>query len=296
MAQPHLRSVPAPELFSGSADDQPATPAAAAPPAPPSSSGTRAPNQRARASKSLPTDRLKFEAQIELLQRFGRMSGSQRRPVTSEEIAKAQQVSANTASLNNGFYVDAGWLQRAGRGKYVASDALLAYTQRAQFDPANAQSAAGLLADEMKKSWYWQSLEGHIRGGGLPRPEALVILSTEAGAGQEYKIQLENVLQWLQFVGLVQLDEKFVRPGSAAGAVAVEDAPWTGSEDAPDEQTTGDHMDQSNSRAPERKDVVLAFSLDFKLGAGELKSLSPDQIRALFEAVGTVAALTAPKE
>ncbi|MEU1679276.1 hypothetical protein ABZ422_09340 [Micromonospora zamorensis] len=249
-----------------------------------------------RATKSLPTDRMKFEAQVELLQRFGRLSGSQKRAVTSEEVAKAQGVMPNTASLNNGFFVDAGWLQRSGRGKYTASDALLAYTQRVQFDAANAHSAAALLAEEMKKSWYWQVLSDQVSGGGLLRTEAMVLLSTAAGAGQEYKVQLENVLQWLQFVGLVQLDEKFVRPGAVAGAVAVEDAPPAGSNAAPDEQTTGDHMDQSKNRVPERKDVVLAFSLDFKLSAGELKSLSPDQIRALFEAVGTVAALTAPKE
>jgi hypothetical protein len=233
---------------------------------------------------------MKFEAQVELLQRFGRISGSQKRTVTSEEVARAQGVKANTAALNNGFFVEAGWLERGGRGQYVATDTLLAYTQRVQFDPANARTAAALLAEPMRKSWYWQALEGHMRGGGLPRTEALVILSSEAGAGQEYKLQLENVLLWLQFVELVNLDERSVLPGNTSEA-STDASSATGSVVSVDEATGEQSMNRTNDRVPERKDVVLAFNVDLTITASDLAALSPEQIRALFEAVGVVAAL-----
>jgi hypothetical protein len=140
-----------------------------------------------------------------------------------------------------------------------------------------------------------QALEDQIRGGGLPRTEALVILSTAAGAGQEYRIQLDNVLSWLQYVGLVRLDEKFVRPGEVIQPVAGDGSSTGEATDVLDELTGGHDMEPTKSKEPERKDVVLAFNLDFRLSASELASLSPEQIKALFEAVGTVAALTAPR-
>jgi hypothetical protein len=291
MTQSHLRSVPD-DFAEPTAEPKSATASGSTGAPVPPAAGR--PNARTRARKSLPTDRLKFEAQIELLQRFGRISGSQKRLVTTEEVARAQKVSANTAGLNNGFFVDAGWLQKQGRGHFIATDALLKYVQKVQFDTENAAAAAALLAETMRNSWYWQSLANQVGNGGLPRGEALVILSTEAGAGQEYKVQLDHVLNWLQYVGLIRLDEKMVMP-VAAGAAAVREVRDDGamSDDDAGERGLGDGVnDRRADGRQERKDVILAVSVDFRLTAGELATLSPEQIKALFEAVGTVAALT----
>ncbi len=287
MVQPHLRSVPSGQ-FVGSASEPPIPPS---PPTPPPAA-TRSP-QRPRASKVLPTDRMKFDAQVELLRRYARISGAAKRAVTSEEVARAQGIATNTAALNNAFFVESGWLETTGRGQHIATDALVTYNQRAQLDPANAKAATSLLAGPARQSWYWKALEPYMQGGGLPKNEALVILSSDSDAGPEYKPQLENVLQWLQFVCLVRIEGDSLLPGDGLGLASesasraaepvqpvVEDHPM---------QPTPEH---SKAEATERKDVVLAFSVDFRLTASELASLSPDQIRALFEAVGAVAALT----
>ncbi|MBN1172706.1 MAG: hypothetical protein JXA67_11080 [Micromonosporaceae bacterium] len=234
---------------------------------------------------------MKFDAQIEILQRFGRLSGAQKRAVTSEDVARAQGVKANTAALNNGFFVEAGWLERAGRGQYVATDTLWCYVQRIQFDPSKAKTAATLLAETIRKSWYWQVLEGQVQAGGLPRTEALVLLSSEAGAGQEYKLQLENVLHWLQFVGLVRLEETSVLPMndcSTHETQSTECAQTNTSSEVSEVRPT----QQMHDQPAHRQDAVLAFDVNLVVTLDDLAALSPDQIRALFDAVGVVASLT----
>jgi hypothetical protein len=281
MEQPHLRPV----------TNEPPTPPPFEPPA-----ASQRSVSRPRASKSLPTDRLKFEAQVELLGRFARLSGHGKRAVTSEEVAQAHGVSPNTASLNNGFYVESGWLERTGRGRYVATDALLEYSRRVQFDPSNAAKAAGLLAAPARNSWYWRALEAQLQHGHLPRPEALVILSSEADAVNDYRPQLENILEWLRFLCLISTEGDNISlaeidPTSAArdDNLATDDLAQKDHAEKPDEEKP--HLARARSKGDER-DVVLALNFELRLTSSDLAALAPDQIRALYDAVGAVAALT----
>ena len=60
-------------------------------------------------------------------------------------------------------------------------------------------------------------------------------------------------------------------------------------------QTSSDKPEDRRStsgRTGSSGDVVIAFSTDLRLTSEDLAALSPEQIRALFEAVGTVASLT----
>jgi hypothetical protein len=147
----------------------------------------------------------------------------------------------------------------------------------------------------MKRSWYWKVIEGQLLGGSLPRTEAMILLSSEAGASQDQKVQLENVLQWLQLVGLIRLDDKMVVATEASGMSQASQSA-AGSTAAAEQLAGGEEMDSNGkSVRAEPKDLVLSFSVDFKLSASDLATLSADQIRALFEAVGLVASLTTSK-
>jgi len=245
----------------------------------------------------LPTDRVKFDMQVDILRTYARLSGG-RRPVNSEQIAKAINVSTNTASLSNGFFVECGWLDRVGRGQYVATEATVQYNRRMEF--AGTPSAVNLLADTIMSSWFWLTLEPALREGRLSRTEALVLLSTEANTSPEHRPQLENVLQWLQFLGLIQVEGDYVLARtSAASSGDVGETVGAEPEGEIDlNAKTGPGADKTDdrrasaARAGNSGDVVIAFSTDLRLTSEDLKALSPEQITALFAAVGTVAALT----
>ncbi|MGW3805868.1 hypothetical protein [Micromonospora sp. NPDC005113] len=246
----------------------------------------------------LPTDRAKFEVQVEILRTFARLSGG-KRPVNSEQIANALKLSTNTAALSNGFFVESGWLTRVGRGQYVATEQAVAYNRRMEFGAPAA--AVELLAEPARSAWYWQAVEPVLTGSRLSRNDVLVILADEANTSDEHRPQLENILQWLDFLNLIKTDGEYLVATEAAPAAeetepAQADAEGDtdlkakygqGSPDKPEERRTG-----STTRVNGSGDVVIAFSTDLRLTGEDLAALTPDQIRALFEAVGTVASLT----
>ena len=69
---------------------------------------------RKRPSKSIPTDRMRFEVQERVLQTLGRMSGHGKRPVNAHQLAEAmnRDVSHYTVGLSHNFFVDAGWVEK----------------------------------------------------------------------------------------------------------------------------------------------------------------------------------------
>ncbi|RSM43465.1 hypothetical protein DMB66_53450 [Actinoplanes sp. ATCC 53533] len=208
---------------------------------------------------SLPTDRLALDVQVAILRAFARLSDG-RRPVGSEQIVGALQVSPDAVFGSTGFFVDSGWLERVGQGRYVATEALVAYHRRLQGGASHA--AVPLLAQSARSSWYWRTLVPSLGGGRLSRYEALVILATEANTAEEHRPRLESLLQWLEFLDLITVDGDDIVASRAA------------------------------SKGPDGPgDVVIAVSADLCLTAADLAALSPEQIRALFEAVENLASL-----
>lgn len=210
-------------------------------------------------TRSLPTDRVDLGTQVAILRTFARLSGG-RRPVRGEQIAEALKMGPDTVSLSNGFFVDSGWLKRAGPDQYVATAAAIAFDHR--MDSNDSTTAVELLARTARSSWYWETLAHSVDPGSMSRYDALVLLATVGNTAEEHRPQLEILLQWLEFVGMISAE--------------------------------GDRIIGARDReghAEDSGDVVLAFTTDLHLTRDDLAELSPDQIRALFDAIGAVASL-----
>jgi hypothetical protein len=223
-------------------------------------------------TKNLPNHRVRLDVQIAMLLTFARLSAGQR-PIGSAEVADALKVSTNTVSLSSGFYVDSGWLERRGREEFVATESLLAYRRWVESRP-NAD-AVPMLAAPARSSWYWQILEPGLRTGSLSRYDASVLLATAGGTAEEHRPQLEGVLEWLEFLELIHTDgdEVFGSPPTPGDS----------------SRTSAQPADRDGPADPDN--VVVAFEIDVRLTAADLVALRPDQIRALFEAIGVVTSL-----
>jgi hypothetical protein len=164
--------------------------------------------------KILPTPRIAFAKQLDLLRAFAAASGAARKPVGNAETAPYVSLSKNTVSLANPFFADIGLVERAGGG-FVPSQEVVNFAQAYEWD---ADRAPHELAPVLERSWFGEALLPRLGFGPLVEKEALRIIDTAASAGPEYESQLRIVLDYLETAGLIERDAGNVRsaPRSAA--------------------------------------------------------------------------------
>lgn len=260
---------------------------------------------RKRPAKSLPTDRMKFEVQVRVLQAAARLSGAGKRAIDAQALSHAMsgEVSHYTVGLSHQFFVDCGWLEKRGRGEYAAADALIDFNRRLSVGDDLSRAVEALRAP-VTQSWFWRALEPQLVHGAVPIAEVMVVLMQEAEVGSAHVPQIRNVLEWLRFVGLITLVDDRVGPtavveGRGAPAPVVEPKPQEPAAEQVEAPTALLHAESAllhrapEPRTPASPAPVLSFDFSFKLSLEDLSQLSGEQIKALFEAVGTVMAVKA---
>ncbi|MGY1602383.1 hypothetical protein [Geodermatophilus sp. SYSU D00815] len=176
---------------------------------------------RQRAERSLPTDRLSFEKQVEALRAIAQISGSGRRPVTAEEISSTLGLRGNTGGLSNKFFRDTGWIEPHSRGTYVPTEELLSFHQQLAVDPTAEAAAKEYLLHAARSSWYWQEIADMVQGAGVRETAVMFKLVKAAGASpDDHKSQLALIIEWLIWLGLVHRDGDIVLAGPAAALPA----------------------------------------------------------------------------
>ena len=303
-AKPYLQSV-GNQTFIGEPDQPPTAPAAptasttppldsgsagGAPPKGGDGSGTR-PNQRARAEKNLPTDRLGFDKQIEALRAIAQLSGTAKRPVTAEAISSALGLKGNTGGLSNKFFRDNGWIEPAGRGEYIAADSLVNFGRHLGMDSNDLDGARKYLAATARENWHWQEIADRLHGQGLPTSAVLHALAKAAGASAEHRQQLELVIDWLGWLGLVRREDDKVMAVTPEHDSRAAEAP-TPDESARDVQHATEAVAESEEPAPAQREAELTPVLDgalvsmnfsVRITADDATKLSDDQLRTLLD-------------
>lgn len=291
MSQPYLHPVQdqSPRFEAGSEITDNGT-------APPSGGGesdktTRA-TKKARAEKSLPTDRLRFDNQVAVLRYVAQVSGSARKGSTAEDMSAAIDLKGGTGGLNSKFFRDAGWFESVGRGEYTASAGAIAWYQHIGIDPDAQYDAAAQMRDEVKRSWFWEAVEP-LLASGLPVTERVVLLTLAKAAGaNNHTVQLTMIIEWLAWVGLVirEGDQVKLRELAPAGPGAED----LGAEDVDDEaevdaqaarepnEDNGAHVTRqpaaaAQSAAASDPGALVSFNLSVRLTADDMQTLDQDQ-------------------
>lgn len=154
------------------------------------------------------------------------------------------------------------------------------------------------------RTWFYNALVVRDEMGAMTRKVALRVLADEAGADESFMPQLELLLDWLELVGLLEVNHEdglvFPLPVGIAVSDLSEDATVPGrvflTSSTPSGPTaaavpvpTTPNPVHTDRAAP----VVLAVNFELKLTAADLATLKPDQITAMFAAAGTLAAIKA---
>ena len=246
---------------------------------------------RTHASKALPTDRMKMDRQIAVLHAVGRLSGPRKNAVDADALSRAvTDIAPTTVILSNRFFEAAGWIDVPNKGNYAATDALVEYTRR--LSTGTAEYAAEALRGPARQSWFWVVLEPHLADGQrLTVNDAEIQLMRAAVASDGHLPNIRNLIAWLEYAGMVTVrDQSIVARNAEPVGSSSPPQPLDGEQGPMTPPPAGDGK-ATVKGGGEPPATVVAFSVDLKVTADDLERLSADQIRALFEAVGTVIAI-----
>jgi len=267
-------------------------------------SASRAPG-RPRAKKALPTDRLKLDVQKKALSVIAVVSDYGKRDVGAADIAPRLSLSAATAGLNNSFFFESGLIVKESKGRYKPTEAANDFARRYTFD----QRRAGLcLKEPLSKTWFFHVVRQELAGMGPATREKLIeLLAYEAGATKDHTIQLGSLIAWLEYAELIVKEGGHYQIAANAPKDQGEDEDETPDElpddepsnEAEDADETPDRVKAAIQKKPAGREArseaetVLSFNFDFSLTKEDLAALSPEQIQAVYKAVGEVMAIKA---
>jgi hypothetical protein len=263
------------------------------PPEPPTTSRAE---RRVRPNKPLPTDRMKHGTEVNALKAIAVASRFGERGVSAEDIGARIGVTTATAGLSNAFFAEAGWITRESKGRYLPTDATNTFAQKLGF---NETEAAALLAPSIRESWYFREIAPELQTGPVAVGQLVQVLAQAAGATSEYEPQLESVLLWLEYVGLVVIADGHVQLGQRdpqelqKPPVKEDDENQRKAPEAAAEPARGESQEPTKKQRLAQANAVISLDFDLSLTAEDLAKLKPEQITALFEAVGQVAAIKA---
>ncbi len=108
---------------------------------------------KTRPTRVLPTERIAFPKQLDLLRAYGALG--QGGAVALKDAAEMVKLNPTTATLANSFFVDNGLLQKSDGGRLVPGPDTIAYARAFQWNP---ESAARKLEPALTSGWFATTL------------------------------------------------------------------------------------------------------------------------------------------
>jgi hypothetical protein len=162
-------------------------------------------------SKVLPTTRIAFAKQIQMLRAFGASYVATSKPVTSVQVAELVEIHESTARLVNAFFLDVGLMVKSEQANlgFVPSGDVIAMHRAYEWSQQNPERK---LYPTFKDTWFAKALTTKLMfRGSLDESEAVGILADAAQAGPEYRAQLAVAIAFLESSGVVERDGIMLR-------------------------------------------------------------------------------------
>ena len=250
---------------------------------------TPPPATRQRTRKLLPTDRIAFPKQLDVLRAFVAASADGGGSASNNTAADIVKMSHHTVVLTNPFFTDIGLLSRADRGRLTPSQAVRDFAGAFQWTP---ETAAQRLAPVIRKSWFGSLIVRKVSVNPRDEDEILSDLSNEAGANPAHKAQLELLIEYAIAAGLVerngrQLVQARQQPTESESAAAMPQPPQK-----PAEEPAGSSVQTVFDAA----EGVVQFNVTVKVRMSEFAAWRPERISAFFGGIAAVLAAKARVE
>ena len=181
--------------------------------------GGNPPAKKSRLSRTIPTDRLTFQKQCEILRAYPAAFEKVGGPVSIEDITEFVKMAPSTISQSNSFFTDIGVVQKEGR-KFNPSAELIAMHRLYGIHQAKAWAK---LAPLFERAWFGQILIPKLRYQPMTAEDMVHDLADAATAEPDHLGQLGLIIEYLLLVGLVHRDGGVVKLVNHAAAAAGEE-------------------------------------------------------------------------
>lgn len=236
---------------------------------------------RTRPSKQLPTDRIGFAKQLDLLRAYAAASGPTNRAVSLNDVAGIANMAASTISLASPFFTDVGLIQRTDAG-FLPSAEVINFSRAYEWNP---DTASHKLAPLFSQGWFATALIPKVTFSSISDAEAIERLAEAATAGPDYEGQLSTIIDYLAAAGLVLREAGQVRK---AGNPATTERPSVPSatSGATDKDPPKPTITTSFSQQP--LEGAVQFHVSVKVSMGEFATWQADRIQAFFQGIAEV--------
>lgn len=223
----------------------------------------------------MPTERIAFTKQLDILRAFAVAAADGSGSASNNMVAERVKMSPHTVVLTNPFFVDAGFLSRADRGRFAPAAEVTDFSRAHGWTPATAGHRLGPI---VRRSWFGDLMLRMTSVTDRSEQEVLTDLAAAAGASPEHRAQLESLVDYAVLAGVVEREGGNLRqvrgtPQDTPARVATpsESAPQRGSAVA----TTFDAIEGGGVR----------FTVDVDVKMSDFADWHADRIAAFFNGI-----------
>jgi hypothetical protein len=256
-----------------------------APATPEVSASNTPPVAEERPVKALPTDRLSFPKQLEVLRAYAVASGQTGKAVTNSDLANLTKLNVSSAGLNNSFFSEIGLITKSGNG-YVPATEVVNFNRQWGY---NTSTAGHKLAPALRRTWFGEIICSRLQMRPMTDKEAIGELADEAKAGQRYASQLSTLLDYLETAGLVTQEGGMVRQGVMIRAADEPARTEPASEATPMVPVpTPPPMGAVSTGFASAPEGAVKFHVDVTVDMKEMATWKPEVVAAFFAGVAQV--------
>jgi hypothetical protein len=240
---------------------------------------------RAKPTSYLPTDRISFPKQLDLLRAYGAINAQSGSSVSLKEAGDMTKLAPTTATLANAFFMQNGFLQKQEGGKFLPASEVVAFARAFTW---NQDTAARKLEPLVRASWFGKALVPRLQFRAQSEDEAITALAEACNAGPEYRAQLRMLLDYLKASGVVENEGGQLTLASSTSPTQTDQIqPPRETSVQPAPRSAGTISTAFSQQATEG---VVQFHVSVRVDMAELAGWKPDRIASFFAGIAQVLA------
>lgn len=245
------------------------------------------PAKTRRTGKILPTDRITFSRQLDILRGFAVAAADGGGSASSNTAGPLISMSHHTINIATPFFASVGLLNRADRGRFAPPAEVVEYSRASQWTP---ETAPHRLAPIIRKSWFGQIITRMVSVQPRDADEILTDLAGAAEVSTEHRPQLELLLEFTIACGLVQREGRLIRQAQPVGGTRVEEEPKDDPAHKPEVKRDVPPAGMVSMFRKDDTEGMVSFDVSVRVNMSDFAGWRPERISAFFGGIASVLA------
>jgi hypothetical protein len=243
-------------------------------------------SKRTKLTRSLATDRIRLDRQLQILRAFGALSAAASKAVSIAEVAEMTGMKASTIGIAIPFFVSVQLIQKNEAGYSPSAEVI----NMLRAHDWNTETAPQKLAPALRRTWFAEELLPKLAFGPMAEGQAIQKLGELACAGPEHEPQLRMLIEYLASVGLIERDGGVLKKAAKSEDVGI---PEPEQSTLPQKELPRSKVNTAFSQNPSGS---VEFNIAVQVDMSEMATWQADRIAAFFGGLAQVLAAKADIE